>query len=117
MGRPRALDARGHGIRRLAVHVRVEPAEALVLDLARLGLGAQCARIAIARGPCRRCGRRRSRCGFLVIHRHPREGFAHLPAVASGSGWPFHALGIHVDQPICTAASGFSIVSGFITSE
>ena len=95
---PRAFDAGGKGVGRLAVVTGVGPAKALPVDGAALGLSADVGVIAAtvsladgvtATGQCR---------GLFVVHRHAAEGFTHVQRGQDRVGVAVDALGVDVDQ-------------------
>jgi hypothetical protein len=98
VGRPRALDAAGGGVRALAAAQRVLPAQALLLDPGALGLAAHQARIARAVRLAEGVTTRDQRHRLLVVHGHPREGLADVTGRRDGIGHAVGPLRVHVDE-------------------
>ncbi len=98
MGGPCAFEARRYRVARKAVLVRVRPAEALFLDIGAFRVRAEQSGIAIAMRLADRVAARRQRGGFLVVHGHAGEGFAHLISGLLRVGFPAHAFGVHIDE-------------------
>ena len=95
---PGALEPAGDRVGAVAAAVGVLPAEALVLDGAPLGLGADELGVACTVALAERVAAGDERDRLLVVHRHPGEG---LPDVAGGSERVRVAVGplrVHVDQ-------------------
>ncbi len=95
---PRAFDAAGRGVHALAGAEGVLPAEAHRLDRGALGRGADERRIAGAMRLAEGVAAGHQRDGFLVVHRHAREGLAHVAARRHRIRIAVRTLGVHVDQ-------------------
>ena len=97
-GRPGAFQPRCYRIGCFATQIRVHPAQALVFDLGAFGFGPQRSGIAIAMGLAHGVAATGKRCGFFIVHRHARKGFAHLLGGFQRVGFAVHTLGVHIDQ-------------------
>src|SRR5690554_1338912 len=98
MRRPGTFKARGHGVGRLTLHVRVAPAQALFLYVSGLRLGAKGRGIAITMGFTNGVATGCQCRGFFVVHRHTGEGFTHLLGGFQRIRLTVHAFRVHVDQ-------------------
>ena len=83
----------GDRVGALAGAEAVLPAEALLLDGAALGLGADVVGVDGAVGLAERVAADDERDRLLVVHRHAAERLADVPGGASGSGLPFGPSG------------------------
>ena len=95
---PSTFDTGGEGIRGLALMARVVPAEALHVDRAALGLGADMVMVAAAVGFANRVATTGQGGGFLVVHSHAGKGFPDVLRRARRIRIAVHALRVHVDQ-------------------
>ncbi len=98
VGLPRAFDAAGRGVHPLAGAERVLPAQALFLDGRAFGLGANELGVAGAMRLAEGVAAGDERDGFFVVHRHAREGLAHVAAGGHRVGVAVRAFGVDVDQ-------------------
>src|SRR6185295_14483598 len=108
---PRAFDAAGNRITGLAAAVFAGPAEALLLE--GRALGARSA-VRVGRGAVRLAEgvpARDQRDGFLVVHRHAREGLADVAARLDRVRVAVGALRIDVDQAHLHRAEGLGEVA------
>jgi hypothetical protein len=114
--RPRALEARGDGVLRLALAVLVDPAELAGVHRAALRLRADERGVAAAVRLAEGVAAGDERDGLLAVHAHPAEG--DLDVVGGGERVrPAHrALGVDVDQPMVTAPRSPSSRSSGVSS-
>src|SRR5207247_5258968 len=77
-GSPRDLQAAGDRVTALARAERAPPAEALLLDAGRFGIGPHMGLWAGAVGLAEGVAAGDQRDGFFVVHRHAREGLADI---------------------------------------
>ena len=98
MGGPGAFEAAGNRIGAGSGSGFVKPAQALVFEFATLGLGPEQVRIAVAVGLAHRVTTGGQRHRLFVVHRHTREGFAHVAGGFQWIGLAVDAFGVHVDQ-------------------
>ena len=82
----------------LPVPKRVLPAEAHLLDRGAFGRGADERRIAGAMRLAEGVAAGHQRDGLLVVHRHAREGLAHVATRRHRIRIAVRTLGVHVDQ-------------------
>ena len=95
---PGDLEAAGDRVGALAGAVGALPAEALRLDRAALGLGADVVAVAGAVGLAERVAAGDQRDGLLVVHRHPAERLADVARGRERVGVAVRALGVDVDE-------------------
>jgi len=95
---PGTLDAAGHGVATDAARGLVEPAQALILDPGALGLRSQQLGVTVAMRLADRMTAGGQGDGLLVVHRHAREGHAHIMGGLERIGPAVDTLGVDVDQ-------------------
>ena len=95
---PGHLEAAGDGVGTLAGAEAALPAQALSLDRARLGLGADQVGVAGAVGLAERVTTGDQGERLLVVHRHPAEGLADVARSGQRVRVAVGALRVHVDQ-------------------
>ena len=95
---PGALEPAGDRVDALAAAEAVLPADALVLDGAPLGLGADVVGVDGAVALAERVAADDERHRLLVVHRHAAEGLADVPGRGQRVGVAVRALRVHVDQ-------------------
>ncbi len=96
--RPSPLEARGDGVVALARAEAGVPAQALLFEGSRLGLGAE---MGVGRGAvdlAEGVATRDERDRLVVVHRHAPEGVADVLGRGIGIGIAVRALRVHVDQ-------------------
>ncbi len=98
MGFPGAFDAAGAGVRTVAAAQAVDPAQAHRLDRRGFGFGADQGRVTGAVRLAEGVAAGHQRDGLAVVHRHSREGLAHVTARGHRIGAAIGAFGVHVDQ-------------------
>ena len=97
-GRPGALETAGDRVGALAAAVAALPAEALLLEGGRLGLGADVAGRTGAVDLAERVTAGDQGDGLLVVHGHAGEGGADVLGRGQRIRLAVRALGVHVDQ-------------------
>ena len=95
---PRALEAAGDRVAGLAGAVAADPAEALVLDRAPLGLRPDEVRVAGAVALAEGVAADDERDRLLVVHRHAAERLADVPGGRQRIRVAVRPLGVHVDE-------------------
>ena len=95
---PRAFQACGERVDALAGAGAVLPAQPLLLDARAFGLRADQFRLAGAMALAERVTADDQRDGFLIVHGHPAEGLANVPAGGDRVGIAVGPFRIHVDQ-------------------
>ena len=98
VGGPGALDAGSNGIGGLALHVGIDPAEALILYVCGFRLWPKRIRIAVTVRFTHGVATGGQCSGFFVVHGHTGEGFANLLAGLERIGIAVYPLRVHVNQ-------------------
>ena len=98
IGLPGTLDAAGSGVHALAAAELVDPAQALFFDTRGFRLRTDQRRIACAVGLAKGVTASHQGHGFLIVHRHAGEGFAHITAGRHRIRVAIRAFGVHIDQ-------------------
>ena len=95
---PCAFEARGDGVATDATGLVIHPAQALLLDVRTLRLGAEVRGTAVAVGLADGVAAGGERDGLFIIHRHAGERGSHVVRRAQRVGLAVDALGVDVDE-------------------
>src|SRR5690606_28645749 len=96
--RPGAFDTAGDCIAALAAAEAALPAQPLLFDAGAFRLAADVRSTGRAVALAERMPAGDQRDGFLVVHRHPRKGFADIASGSHRIGLAVRSLGIYIDQ-------------------
>ena len=95
---PCALNAAGDRVAANAATLFVDPAQALVFKRCTLGVRPQVACVTVAVAFANGVATGRQRDGFLIIHSHTGESFAHVMRGFQGVRVAAHTFGVDIDK-------------------
>ena len=110
-GGPGDFQAAGDGVAAKAAAVLADPAQALVRDVAGLGLLAHQRGVARAVRLAKGVATGDQRHSLLIVHGHAGEGVADVARRGNGIGVAVRALGVHVDQAHLHGGQGLGQVA------